>query len=198
MRKEQMMKTILKAGAGLAMAGMLACGGGSSDNGNNGGAPPAALKVGYTNPTPASGEWALMKNASSTSSHLVLDLVPPSNAVAGFGVGFTVNAASGLAWSKPGASDTQLIHNTAYALGTGTPLLQGVAKSGDLIAGVYQKGLSTTPVAHSVGAVATIALDAAPSASASSSTTLTVKVSQELQATGMTGITIKVGTVSLQ
>ena len=199
MRMENTMKTILKLGSGATLAALMACGGGGgSDSGGGSTNTNAASKIVYTNPTPTSGQWALMQDASSTDKHLVLDLVPPSDAVSGFGVGITINAAGGATWSKVVSSDAQYIHNTAYTLGSGTQLIKGVAKSGDLIAGVYQKGVGTTPIAHSAGAVASIALDLKSSATKGGSVTLTVKASKELQASGMQSITIAAGTIALQ
>jgi len=201
MRLQNTMKTMLKSGPFLVLASFVACGGGGSSSNNSGGTssnPNAATKIAYTNPTPAAGQWALMKDAASTDTHLILDLVSPTDAVSGFGVGFTINAPTSVTWSKVSGSDATLIQNTAYTLGTVSPqLIKGVSKTGNLIAGVYQKGLATTAVPHP-GAVAKIALDLSSGASKTASVTLTVNVSQELQVSGMQNITILPGAIALQ
>ncbi len=201
MRMENTMKTMLKCTPALALAALVACGGGGSSDAGSGSAPSnpnAATKLAYTNPTPTGTQWALKKNASSTDTHLILDLVPPSDAASGFGVGFTLNAPTSVAWTKVAGADAQLIHNTAYALGSGTQLIKGVSSNGNLIAGVYQQGLSTAAVAHNTGAVASIALDLAPGALKAASVAPTVSVSKELQLSGMQTITIAVGALALQ
>src|SRR5690348_6768659 len=81
MRLENTMKTMLKPGSFLVLASLVACGGGGSSS-NSGGTPSnpnAATKLVYTNPTPTAGQWALMKDAASTDTHLVLDLVSPTD-----------------------------------------------------------------------------------------------------------------------
>jgi len=202
MRLENTMKTMFKSGSFIILASLMACGGGGGSSSTNGGGTPdnpnAATKLVYTDPTPTSTQWVLKKDAASTDTHLILNLMPPSDAVSGFGLGVTINAPSSLAWSKVNSADAQLIHNTAYNLGTGAQLIKAVSKNGDLITGIYQKGLTTTPVAHGAGAVSSIALDLASGAQKTASVSLSVKVSQELQGSGMQTISIATGTIALQ
>ncbi len=203
MRKDSPMKMTLKLASATLLAVLVACGGGggsdSSSTPSGGGTSNAATKLVYTDPTPSSGQWALMKDASSTDTHLVLKLVPPSDASSGFGVGFTLAAPSSLVWSKVASGDATMIHNLAYSLGSGTQLIKGVSKSGSLIAGVYQQGLATAAVAHNTGAVASIAMDMAGGASKTTSPiSPTVTVSKELQLGGMQAMTIAVGQIALQ
>jgi hypothetical protein len=71
-----------------------ACGGSSSSTPNQQPVTPTpttATSLAYTDPTPAEGEWALVKDASSTSTHLVLNLVGPTGALFR-GVGFNLKA----------------------------------------------------------------------------------------------------------
>ncbi|MBS1766289.1 MAG: hypothetical protein JST05_02655 [Acidobacteria bacterium] len=201
MRTETNLKTLLKIASGMTLAGLVACGGGgggSSSSTGGGTTGPSATKLVYTNPSPSAGQWGLMKNAASTDSHLILDLMPPSDAVSGFGVGITLTTTGGVTWSKVASGDATYIENVAYTLGSGTQLIQGTPKASSLIAGVYQKGLATTPIAHSAGAVARIALDLKTGTSPSSSVTLAVNMSKELQASGLQAITVVPGTISLQ
>lgn len=186
-----------RIGGAAALTLLLACGGGGSDSGGTP-ASNGASKIAYTDPTPSPTQWALMKDPASTDKHLILNLVPPSDAVSGFGVGLTINAPTSLVWSKVTSSDAQFIHNTAYALGGGTQLIKAVSANGNLIAGVYQKGIATAAVTHSVGAVASIAVDLKSGAAKAASATLTVSASQELQASGMQPINIAVGSIALQ
>lgn len=183
-------------GGVAALSLLLACGGGSSDSAAS--APPAATSLSYTNPSTSASNWTLVKDPASTSTHLVLDLVPPADGKSGFGVGFTLNATGGVTWSKVASTDTELVSNKAYALGSGSKLMKGVANaSGDLLVGVFQKGLSTTPVAHATGAVAQVAMDLT-AGTTPGTVTLTVKAAQELQTGGMTNITITSGTIARQ
>ena len=71
----------LSAGAALLM--LLACGGGSSSS-----VPPATALV-YTDPTDPA-QWRLVKDATSTPTHLVLDLMAPAG-VSGMGVTLILN-----------------------------------------------------------------------------------------------------------
>ena len=70
-------------------------------------------------------------------------------------------------------------------------------KSGDLLAGIFQKGLATTAVPHAGGAMASIALDL-KSGAAPGTVTLTVKAAQELKAGGMQNVTLTTGTLAAQ
>lgn len=206
MRNGIHMKTALKLASATALTALVACGGGggsdsSSTPSGGGGTSSAATKIVYTDPTPSSGQWALMRDtATSTDTHLVLKLVPPSDAASGFGVGFTLAAPSSLTWSKVSSGDAQMIHNIAYTLsGPGPDLIKAVSKSGNLISGIYQQGLGTAAVAHNTGAVASIAVDLTGGASKTTSAIIpTVSVSKELQVSGMQTITIAVGQIALQ
>lgn len=189
---------LLKTASGLALAGMLACGGGGGSSSGSTTDPNAATKLAYTNPSPASGQWALMKDPASTSTHLILDLVPPSDAISGFGVGFTLKAGTGVQWAKVSSGDAQYVHNIAYTLGSGVQLIKGTVATSTLTAGVFQKGLATTPIAHGTGATVSVALDLASGAPKTASVTITPTVSKELQASGMQPLTVAVGTLSLQ
>ena len=123
----------------------LACGGGSSQPAASPAPATPATGMAYTDPT-ASG-WRLVKDTSSTTTHLVLNLVGP----AGFktrGVGFNLQGPSSI---KFGAFDNGLpIRDTGvYELLSAAndpnepvALIGGVKKGNLLSVGIYQKDLA--------------------------------------------------------
>jgi hypothetical protein len=95
------------------LAVLSACGGGSS----SAPPPPAAVaptSLSYTDPT--GDGWKFVKDYSSTSTMLVLDLVGPSTLTAR-GVGFNIKKGSSLSFAK--------FPNGAYAHDTGVFQLKG-------------------------------------------------------------------------
>jgi hypothetical protein len=58
----------------------------------DGGHPPRASTVKYTNPEAAPDEWRLVRDEASTRTHLVLDLMGPSDGSRCRGVGLTLQA----------------------------------------------------------------------------------------------------------
>lgn len=112
----------------------LACGGGSQSS------SPEAPSLVYTDPS-GSG-WRLVRNTSSTSGHLVLDLLGPAGTKArGVGLELTLGGTQAT-WAKVASSDTQYAHNVLFDLGTDASLqpFRGKAAQGDLKVGLYQKG----------------------------------------------------------
>lgn len=188
-----------KLATGLTLASLVACGGGGGSSSSAPGGGSTSTKLIYTDPTPSGTQWALMRDAASTDKHLILNLVPPSDAVAGFGVAFTISApTSAGTWTKVASADPQLVENKLYALGGGVNLIKATSAGGTMKAGVFQKGLATAPVAHTNGAVASIAFNVASNASATASVAITLTGAQELQASGMQPITIVAGTLAIQ
>ena len=140
-------------------ATLAACGGGSGDS-----APPATpvapkaapTSLSYTDPT--SSGWRLVKDASSTPTRLVLDLVGPAGTQTR-GVGFNLKRGMGLAFSPfangANAADTGVFQlkgtNSNWESFAGTdadPVLFASAplKSGDVLStGIFQKDRTNAP-----------------------------------------------------
>ena len=143
------------------LAALSGCGGGDSTPANAPPAPapaPAATPttLGYTDPT--SSGWRLVKDAASTPTRLVLDLVGPAGTPTR-GVGFNLKRGMGLAFGK--------FDNGGYAHDTGVFQLKGTnsnfesyagtdadpvlfvsapLKSGDVLStGIFQKDRTNAP-----------------------------------------------------
>jgi hypothetical protein len=142
-------------------ATLAACGGGDSTPANRPADPAAAPKaaptsLAYTDPT--SSGWRLVKDAASTPTRLVLDLVGPAGTQTR-GVGFNLRRGMGLAFAT--------FTNGAYAADTGVFQLKGTnsrfesyagtdadpvlfvsapLKSGDVLStGIFQKDRTNAP-----------------------------------------------------
>lgn len=149
--------------SGLALAGLMACSGGGNNN------PPVtpppaktiADRLDYVNP--ASGTYTLVRDASSTSTHLVLNLMGPAGAQ-GTGVGFYLSADSGkVTWSKPSGSDSILAHNGIFDLGASPQLAIAKATGDQIQVGFYQKGTTKPAVTFTASTVlASVAVDLKP------------------------------------
>jgi hypothetical protein len=197
------MKQLLTASSLLAVAGLVACGGGG---GGGNAAPATATSLTYTDPT--SGTYLLKKDAASTGSHLVLDLVGPATGTAS-GVTLTLNAdTSKVAWTNVASTDpaNTLVQNGAqFSLGSGTPLLLARASGTTLMATVAQKGLAVTPASLN-GVLLKVALDLKPNLSLPQGTTILLSAdgTKSLVLDGTKGsapirpITVSVGTLTAQ
>ena len=140
------MKRILSTSlAGLALALALACGGGSTSSATPGTTTPTltpAASLSYADPS-GSG-WRLVKDASSTPTRLVLNLVGPSGARAR-GVGFTLQAPDTVAFDV--FPEGLPLHDLGvFELQSTTPnptdpyaLVGGVLPGNRLSVGVFQK-----------------------------------------------------------
>lgn len=195
------MTKLLSSTAALALAGLLACGGGGGSS-----APPApviATGLAYTDPT--GGTYRLVKNASSSGSHLVLDLVGPSTGTA-MGVSVTLNAdATRVTWvDVPAGGTTSVLmqNGTQFSLGTGTPIQKAKASAGVLQATVAQK--TPTAPASLNGPLLRVALDLKPGLGLTQGTAITLSADaakcQVLTGTASSPatITITVGTLTAQ
>jgi len=129
--------------SGLVLGFSLACGGGSHSTPATSATAPAAAGLTYTDPT-GSG-WRLLKDASSTSTRLVLNLVGPSG-LKTRGVGFNLQApatvkfgafANGLAIHDAGVY--QLLSLAQADPNEPVALIGGVKPGNILTAGIFQK-----------------------------------------------------------
>ena len=133
-------RKLLTGSVALALLGLLACGGGGSSSTPPPPPAPTATTLVYTDPT--TGTYKLMKNASSSGSHLVLDLVGPSTGT-GMGVALALTAdTTKVTWVDvpPGGTTSVLMQNgTQFVLGAGTPIQKAKATGNLLQATVAQK-----------------------------------------------------------
>jgi hypothetical protein len=138
-------------------ATLVACGGGSSSSPPPS-TPPTVAPTSLSYVDPTSSGWRLVKDASSTPSRLVLDLVGPAGTQTR-GVGFNLKRGAGLAFST--------FSSGGYALDTGVFQLKGTnanfesyagtdadpvlfvsapLKSGDVLStGIFQKDRTNVP-----------------------------------------------------
>lgn len=144
--------------AGLALAVLTACGGSHTSS------TPKATGLAYTNPS--SADWRLVKDSTSTSTHLVLNLVG-STSLKSRGVGFNLKADGSVTFGtftdgrhvKDGG--VYELFNTDLGSGAaGDPMLlnAGILKSGALSVGIFQKDRRAT-VKDSAQPLLSIAID---------------------------------------
>lgn len=177
---------------GLALAGLMACGGGSSKP-----SPPAqinATKIEYTDPT-GDGYKFVRDAAQSTSTRLVLELRGPASGTCR-GVSFCLTSDAKVAFSKVNQSDTEYAQNVAFDLGTTDPKLFKAIKDGNALrVSIAQKGTGNQP--NTSGTLLRIALEMAPNSIAQNTTIpLTPSDARCLPASGGSEpITILVGSL---
>jgi hypothetical protein len=153
--------------ASLGLLGLLACGGSSSSSSPSGPTTTLAKGLGYTDPT-GSG-WRLVKDASSTGTHLVLDLMGPADSKSR-GVGFNLEGGGQVTFGRfvdgtylQDGGVYELFNSTAAVPGSpdDTPLLNGGVKGTLLTVGIFQKDRRLEPKAHAK-ALLRIAVDFDP------------------------------------
>ncbi len=190
--------------AALSLAALLACGGGGGGSTSTPvPAPaPAAPSLAYTDPT--TGTYKLVKDASSSGSHLVLDLLGPGSGTA-MGVSLTLSADTAkLSWVDvpAGGTTTTLVKNgTQFNLGSGTPIQKAKVSGNVLQVTLAQK--NPTPAATLSGTLLQVALDLKPGLGLASGTALALSADpikcQVLDGTGtISPITVTVGTLTAQ
>ena len=135
------LRALSLAFAGLLLPLALACSGGSSSSSS---AAPAAPAKGLAYSDPSGTGWRLVKDASSTSTRIVLDLVGPSGTKTR-GVGFNLQAAAKVKFGTFAnglpINDTGVYQLLSAAADPNEPIaLIGGVKPGNLLsAGIYQK-----------------------------------------------------------
>jgi hypothetical protein len=154
----------------------------------------------YTDPS--GGGWRLVRNASSTNTHLVLDLLPAAGS--GRGVALTLQADTAkVAWARVASADPEYLKpGGVYALGGGTAALLGTVKGTDLVAGIFQKGKGNA-ASYGTAPVLSVALDFNTSLNLAPGTTvsLSVKKAAHSPAAGALadlGSQVQVGSLQLQ
>jgi len=191
---------LLSAFATLSLAAFFACGGGG---GSSTPAPaPTATSLAYTDPATGTGTYRLVKNASSSGAHLILDLLGPSSGTA-MGASITLSAdTSQVTWVDipAGGTTTALMKNgTQFNLGSGLPIQKAKATGNVLQATVAQK--NPTPAAALNGTLFQVALDLKPGLGLTPGTAITLSADgakcQVLDGAGsIFPITVTVGTLS--
>ena len=196
------MRSLLSGSAFLTLAALLACGGGGGGS-STPAPPPTATSLAYADP--ASGTYRLVKNASSSGSHLVLDLVGPTTGTA-MGVSINLSAdTTKVTWVDvpTGGTTAVLMQNgTQFNLGSGTPIQKAKATGAILQATVAQK--APTAPAPLNGPLLRVALDLKPGLGLAQGTAISLSADavkcQVLADTASlpAGITVSVGTLTAQ
>lgn len=198
-----------------------ACGGSSHPSPQ----PPAlAAGLAYVNPTLGKAEWGLLKDITSTSTHLVLNLVGPTDATKYRGVGFSIDtpAASGARFAPFKGTDGKSIgyfkdggiflDKDPSGADMAPMLAAGGMKGQKLMVGIFQRtddgifGTAGATAKDCNNVVLQIALDFDPSAKALPGTVpITIQKAQAipesittLSTRRMKDITLKAGTLTLQ
>jgi hypothetical protein len=165
----------------------LSCGGSGS---------PTASSTTVAYVDPATTGYRLVRDASSSGAHLVLDLLGPSGTQLK-GLLFELGLdGSKAAWGDPGGSDPYLRNGAVLNLGSGIPLLKSQVSGPTLTAAIYQKG-TTAAATLGTQALVSVALDV--DGGATGSISLTVVSAQVLDGTGtLQTVPVAVGTLSAQ
>ncbi len=170
--------TLALALAGFVLPLFLACGGGSGSHAATSSPATPAQSLAYS--APSGTGWALVKDASSTSSRLVLNVVGPAG-LKTRGVGFNIHAPQGLMFDTF-ANGLPIADTGVYELQSATPnpgdpvALTGALKPGNILTvGIYQKRLEK-PSKDSGAALCQIALKLDPAANVMSGQAFTLTV----------------------
>jgi hypothetical protein len=179
--------------------GLVGCGGSSTTQASHSAsatpAPTPAASLVYTAPSAAG--YQLVRDPSSTGSHLVLSLVGPQGTqVRGALLSLNADGAK-VAWGNPGGSDPYIREGQVLALGTGTKLLKSQLSGSMLQAALFQKGATPAATLDSQP-LFSVALDLKAGAS-TGAVKLSSASAQILDATGATqAITVAVGSLVAQ
>ena len=183
----------------ILLASLAACGGGGDITvGGDPKAPPATA-LAYQDP--AATGFRLVRSATSSGTHLVLDLKGPAG-TQGKGVAFFLKAdAAKVTWVHPtGAAGTCVAPGTVFPLGTAPQLFKDKVASGSLQVGLFQKGGTATTLADAP--ILSLALDLSSSAVPAGAVSLGLESGKQAVLLGADGslspITIAVGSLSAQ
>jgi hypothetical protein len=175
-----------------SLALLLACGGSSKSS------PAPDPGPDYTSPTVTG--WRLVKNTDlSTGKHLVLDLMGPSGS-SGLGVALNLDlgaSAAKAAWAPVSSSDTALVKNVGYDLGTGSPALKATVSGGVLKLGVFSKGLSAAPARYNAPLLR-VALDLKDGLKAGDTVNIATTRADELSIDGVRPIALATGSIQVK
>ncbi len=188
----------LSFSATLSLAALFACGGGSTPP------PPVPTATGLAYTDPTTGTYRLVKNASSSGSHLILDLKGPSSGTA-MGATITLSAdTTKVTWvdvPAGGTAATLMKNGTQFNLGSGIPIQMAKATGNVLQATLAQK--NPAPAAPLNGTLLQVALDLKSGLGLTQGTAITLSAdsvkSQVLDDSGaISPITVSVGTLTAQ
>ena len=192
--------TLLRAAALLAiLTGFLACGGGSSPNVGTAStlAASATSVATLVHTVSTASGYQLVRDGSSTHTHLVFDLLGPTvNQIGGMVFNFNTGP-SKTTWGNPGGSDPYIKEGQVLSLGTGTRLLKSQLSGSTLQSAIFQKG---SVAAATLGSqpILSVALELKVGAS-TGAVSLSSTSAQILYATGTTqAITVAVGSLTAQ
>ena len=134
--------------ASLGLLTLLACSGGG---GSSPAPTPTSTTLQYTDP--ASGTYTLVKDASSSAGHLVLNLKGPGGSLSGVGFVLDVDSTK-VTWANVAGSAK--VANTAFT----TPVVASKVAGDELQGGIFQKGVGIPAITADADTVlATVALD---------------------------------------
>jgi hypothetical protein len=151
-----MKRLFLPAAATLALLGLAACGGGSSSL--SPASPTGTKALTYQNPSQAKGQFALIQDAATTSTTLVLDLVGPVSSTVipacGVSFGFALNDTTQAAWATGPALTNGVVFTQS------TNLVEGWVKTATIQGIVANKGTASpaADISKAAGVLATIKL----------------------------------------
>ena len=178
----------------LAVALLLACGGAANPGGPG---PSGPTGLTYQDP-PGTGYRLVQDSGLSTPTHLVLDLMGPSEGL-GRGVAFTLDAGSlPVVWAPVAHDGPRYATNVGFELGGDPQIFLTKVQGSQLAVIMFQKGAGHARAQGTV--LCQVALDLQPPASSAGSLPLAVAQFQFLPATGatLTPATCAVGMVSAQ
>ena len=176
----------------------LACGGASAPAGLATSTNAPATTLSYTAPATVGSAYRLVRSATSTGTHLVLDLVGPAGTQIK-GVVLTLSADTAKAtWNNPGGTtDPYIKEGQLLALGAGTKLIKSQLSGSGLQVALFQKGTAAAATLD-YQPILSVALDL-KAGTTPGPVSLSSATAQILDANGTTqAITVAMGTLTAQ